>query len=64
MGGRAKGRVRGGVLRGVERLFTHEKIHRRDLAMGIMWSKEVHDGVRGGCRAAQSGVKSGVQSGR
>ena len=48
----------------------------RDLAKGILWSKEVrwkwavwngvgaqgegHDGVRGGCRATQSRVKSGV----
>ena len=49
----------------------------RDLAKGILWSKEVrwkwvvwngvgaqgegHDGVLGGCRATQSRVKSGVQ---
>ena len=49
----------------------------RDLAKGILWSKEVrwkwvvwngvgaqgevHDGVRGGCRAAQSRVKRGGQ---
>ena len=59
-------------------LFTHEKIHRRDLAeehggwrdadgkwvVGNGGQGAGHDGMRGGSRAAQSRVKSGVQGAR
>ena len=61
-------------------LFTHEKIHRRDLAEehggwrgadgkwvvgnGVGAQGEGRDGMRGGSRAAQSRVKSGVQGAR
>lgn len=57
-----------------------ERLGGRGLAKGILGSKEVrwkwavwngvgaqgegHDGVRGGCRATQSRVKSGVPGGR